>query len=63
QIVLVDPGYLNPKRRKVSLFTNMDVEIILKDMISDEVLSRSGESWEAEIPAGGFRILRAYFKN
>ena len=59
QIVLVDPGYLDPRDRTVRIRTTLPGAVSMRDAITGGAVAKKDGAWEIGVPAGTFRILRA----
>ncbi|TGV01866.1 PQQ-like beta-propeller repeat protein [Flavivirga rizhaonensis] len=57
RLILVDPGYINPQRRKVEInFQNMEPKLI-SDILSKEVFKITDKKCSLNIPAGSMRFI------
>ena len=57
RLILVDPGWLDPEDRKISLYSQLDQKFTYKDLLSGGQLG--DDKIQVTIPAGTFRILEA----
>jgi outer membrane protein assembly factor BamB len=57
RLILVDPGWLTPERRDITIFSRQFDHIRVKDMLSGEAVPVNNDSFECSVPAGAFKIL------
>ncbi len=58
RVILIDPGFLDPAERDVTLHVPVEVEK-LKDMLSGEAIGVEDRTAGVTVPAGAFRLLEA----
>jgi len=59
RIYAIDPGWLNPRNRRVEVKIQLDGDFAIRDLLSGEALDVNERRSEFTVPAGCLRILEA----
>ncbi len=57
RLYVIDPGWLDPAARRVTVHIQLPGEFIIRDLLSGETIPVANHSFPLEVPAGALRIL------
>ncbi|MDO7173156.1 hypothetical protein [Mariniflexile sp. AS56] len=57
RLILIDPGYINPQDREVSILFQGKTPVGMVDILSNEKINSNGNSVKLKVPAGSMRFI------
>ena len=63
RIFAIDPGWIDPAERKINVKIQVEGPVQIKDLLSNEEIKVTGDSFPLNVPAGALRILEVKAPN